>query len=94
VQWERLSLFVQPRVQEFAGLEVGGAPAREFDRSASFRVPPGARLAMSIREGTEASDFDAISSGKCIADRREDGFNNSLDIAISQMRVQFCDPFD
>jgi hypothetical protein len=35
------------------------------------------------REGAKASDFDAISPGKCSPDRREDGFDNALDIACA-----------
>jgi len=36
-------------------------------------------------EGAKASDLDAVSPGKCIADRREDGFDNPLNIAIEPL---------
>ena len=66
---------------------------RDFDRRASFRVPPGARLAMLNRKGTEAAYLDPSTPSKCVADLREDGFDNALDIAVLEMWVQLCDPF-
>jgi hypothetical protein len=87
-----LVLFVQSRMQKFADSEVGSGPARDFDRIASFWVPARARLAMPDREGTEASDLDSISPSKCIADGREDGFNNAFNIAVLEMWVQLCHP--
>jgi len=56
---------------------------RDFDYRASFRVPPRARLAMSIREGTEAAYLDPSTPSECGGDLLEDGFDNALHIAIS-----------
>jgi hypothetical protein len=87
-----LVLFVQSRMQKFADSEVGSGPARDFDRNASFRVPPGARFAMPDREGTEATYLDPRTPRKCFANRRKDGFDNTFDIAVLEMWVQPCHP--
>jgi hypothetical protein len=87
-----LVLFVQSRMQKFADSEVGSGPARDFDRNASFRVPPGARLAMPDREGTEATYLDPSTPRKCFADHLENGFNDALDIAVLEMWVQLRHP--
>ena len=78
----------------FAGSEAGDDLGRDFDRNAGSRVPSGMRLAVLDEEDAKASDLDAVSPGKCSPNRREDAFDNPLDIAISQMRVQLCDLFD
>ena len=70
-------------MQVLPGLEEGDHLTRDFNGGSRSWVPARASLAMLEREGAKASDFDAISPGKCIADRREDGFNDALDIAIS-----------
>ena len=46
------------------------------------------------RKGTEAAYFGPSTPSKCVADLREDGFNNALDVAVLEMWVQLCDPFD
>jgi hypothetical protein len=87
-----LVLLVEPRAQKFAGLEERSGPARDLDRDASSRVPPRVRLAMPDREGTEATYLDPTAPRKCVANRREEGSNNALDIAVLEMWVQFCHP--
>ena len=47
---------------------------------------------MPDREGTEATDLDPTTPRKCIADLREDGFDNALDIAVLEVWVQLCHP--
>jgi hypothetical protein len=89
-----LVLFVQSRMQKFADSEVGSGPARDFDHNASFRVPPGARLAMLNRKGTEAAYFGPSTPSKCVADLPEDGFNNAFNVTALEVRVQLCDPFN
>jgi hypothetical protein len=66
-----------------ADSEVGDDLGRDFDCGAGSRVPSGARLAMLDREGAEAAYLDPTTPRKCFANRREDGFDNALDIAIS-----------
>ena len=48
---------------------------------------------MPDREGTEATYLDPSTPRKCFANRREDGFDNALDIAVLEMWVQLCHPF-
>ena len=85
-------LFVQSCAQKFSGLEERTGPARDFDRAASSRVPPRVRLAMPDREGTEATYLDPTAPRKCVANRREEGFNNAFDVAVLEMWVQLCHP--
>jgi hypothetical protein len=49
---------------------------------------------MPDREGTEATYLNPTTPRKCLANRREDGFDNALDITIPEMRVEFRDPLD
>ena len=49
---------------------------------------------MPDRKGTEAAYLDPSTPGKRVANRREDGFDNALDITIPEMRVEFRDPLD
>jgi hypothetical protein len=77
-----------------ADSEEGDDLGRDFDCNAGSRVPSAMRLAMLDEEDAKASDLDAVSPGKCSPNRREDRFDNPLDIAISQMRVQLCDLSD
>jgi hypothetical protein len=76
-------LVIQTCVQLLAGPEARNDLGRDFDCDAGSRVPSGARLAVLDVEDAKASDFDASSPGKCSPNRREDGFDNPLDIAIS-----------
>jgi hypothetical protein len=87
-----LALFVQPRVQEFAGPEVGDDLGRDFDCGAGAGILAEARAAVLDEEGAKASDLDSISPGKCVADGREDGFDNALNVPTLEMRVQLCHP--
>jgi hypothetical protein len=87
-----LALFVETCVQMLAGFEEGYSSARDFDRDARSRVSTGARFAMPDRERSEAAYLDPITPSKCVADRREDGFDNALDIAVLEMWVQLSHP--
>ena len=78
-------------MQMFAGPEVRRVLAWDFDGDASSRVPSRASLTMLCVEDAKASDFNAISPGKRSPNRRKHRFDNPLDIAISQMRVQLRD---
>jgi len=42
---------------------------------------------MPDREGTEAAYLDPSTSGKRVANRREDGIDNALDITVPEMWV-------
>jgi len=60
---------------------------RDFDRGASFRIPPRARLAMLNRKGAEAAYFGSNAPRKCVADLLEDGFDNALNVAALEVWV-------
>ena len=91
-RWERLTLVVQACVQVLPGLEEGDHLRRDFNGGSRTWIPARASLAMLEREGAKASDFDAIFPGKCSPDRREDGFDDALDIAVLKMWVQLRHP--
>src|SRR4029077_20010002 len=71
-----------------AGDDLGG----DFDSGAGAGVLPEARAAVLDGEAAKASDLDSISPGKCVADGREDGFDNALNVPVLEMRVQLCHP--
>ncbi len=75
-----------------ASPEAGDDLGRDFDCSTGAGVLAEARAAVLDGEGAKASDLDAISPSKCVADGREDGFNNAFDIAVLEMWVQLCHP--
>jgi hypothetical protein len=75
-----------------AGPEVRDDLGRDFDCGAGAGVLAEARAAVFDGEGAKASDLDAISPGECFADRRKDGFDNALDIAVLKMWVQLRHP--
>ena len=67
-------------MQVLPGLEEGDHLTRDFNGGSRSWVPARASLAMLEREDAKASDSDAISPGKCSPNRREDGFDNALDM--------------
>ena len=73
-----LTLSIQTRVQLLAGFEERSDLAQDIDRRTRSRVPARARLAMPDRERTEATYLDPTAPLKCLANRREDGFDNAL----------------
>jgi hypothetical protein len=77
-----------------ADSEEGDNLAGDINCGASFRVPPGARLAMLNRKGTEAAYFGPSTPSKCVADLPEDGFNNAFNVTALEVRVQLCYPFN
>jgi hypothetical protein len=47
---------------------------------------------MPDREGTETAYFDPTASSKRVANHLEDCFDNALNVAVLEMRVQICHP--
>ena len=82
---------VEPLAHFLAGLEERNALLIDGDMSAGARIAAGARGAMLDREGTETTQFDAVTARECCYDLLENRIHNVLDIPLVQMRVVLGD---
>ena len=82
---------VQPLSHFLAGLEERNALLIDRNMSAGAWVAPCAGWAMLDREGTEATQLDAITAREGRYDLFENRIHNVLDIPLVQMRVVLGD---